>query len=723
MDIKKLSLDILRDIYGGSRRLSMYPLGHPVTQETLKKPMELLNSLFSFKHSFNIEFFKGRLLAEGILLDDTVYVSGLSLDMKKHKLFNIAIYSHIQIGDLYNFLSILVSKPGPEKDSMAQFLKSKNINSIEVNIKKPLNLFHFEGADLPVEKSEKSLRRRAKNVISRDPSIIAAYYMGRIKNDDDILKYINIDFRLNFLSNHFREALLALGNESASKLLEDIVFTTNWLDDDFDVKTIEGLKRLFSDYLSHQEDNKALTEIHELFKKVGTPEIIMNQIFDQSRAIKLRTFQESEKIINTLKFADPSQIEPDNLKKTVFKLASAGQKEYLFDIIDQLMKSLSGGAKTIRQQGLHLLTLAGEVISGGGFYDEFETLCRDSVKQALMHEDTFESTELTIQLAWQALKKKRWGEFKFLVRMLKGMFEDDMQPKSKQELVLEGITEIGESHLLSEAVYELLEGNWKDDTGYFFEALSNLGSRKIIQSLVEKITSPDINVRAKVIKILVSMKDDSAEVVSQMLAEEVDNYKNEEISDEKWYYLRNILRVLKEVSAEEALLSIELMSGWPDKRLKLEIIKTLEGMPVAAAGKLMEKLAIDDEFEVRKSSIIAIGLTEHPDMIPRLESLFEKSGDCRVLIAASLGRIGGPKARDILIRIFENEDSMKSLQMTKSEIEEVRVAIIKALSRIGDDSSIEKLEEYSNKSFNKSLFKKDMLSNTAKIVLGLKSKT
>jgi len=32
MDIKKLGLEILRELYGGSRRLSMYPLGHPITQ-------------------------------------------------------------------------------------------------------------------------------------------------------------------------------------------------------------------------------------------------------------------------------------------------------------------------------------------------------------------------------------------------------------------------------------------------------------------------------------------------------------------------------------------------------------------------------------------------------------------------------------------------------------------------------------------------------------------
>ncbi|UCE66885.1 MAG: HEAT repeat domain-containing protein [Candidatus Zixiibacteriota bacterium] len=722
MDIKKLCHEILRDLYGGSRRLSMYPLGHPITQETLKKPLELLNRIYSFKHSFNIEFFKDRLLAEGILLDDTVYVSGLALDMKKHKLSNITLYSHIKIDDLYHLLSILISKPVPFDDGVTQSLKSKNAGSIAVNIEKARNLFHFESVELSASQSSKTLDKRINGILSKNPSIISAYYMGRINDDNDILKYINVDFRLRFLSKFFRESLLSLPDENAKKLLENTIFSTNWLDDNIDTRAIEGLKRLFNDYLSKQEDSRALNDIYGLLKKVGTPEIVMNRIFDQSRVLKLKTFQDSEEIINTLKFSDPSQIDSEYLKTTVFKLASAGQKEYLFDILDQLINSLSGSTKSIRQQGLHLLTTASEVVSGGGFFEEFASFCRAVVRLALFPAETLEASELTCNLAWQALKKKRWQELKFLARMLKGITSDKMQPESKREFVAARLMEISESNPLSEVITDFLENNWSEESGDFLEAISNLGSKKIIQMLVEKITDPDINKRSRTIKILISMRDDSAETISQLLSEEVDRYKGGRIDEEKWYYLRNILRVLREVSAEEALPSMEIMSSWPDNRLKLEIIKTLEGMPVEGSAKLLEKLSLDDEYEIRKTAVIAMGLTGHPDMIPKLESIIEKSPDCRVLAIVSLGRIGGPKSRDLLIGLFENEEFFKMQGLSKKDIEEIRVAIIKALSRIGDQISIRKLEEYSNKNFDKSLFKKDMLSNTAKIVLGQKNK-
>jgi HEAT repeat protein len=722
VDIKKISQDILRDLYGASRRLSMYPLGHPITQETLRKPLEFLNHIFLIKHSFNIEYHKERLVAEGILLDDTVYVSGLALDMEKHKLSNMAIYSHVQIGNLYHFLSELIAKPDPRSEGLAEILSARGIDAVAVNVAQTRNIFRFDSAERTADQSARSLDKRIKDIISGNPSIIAAYYMGKINNDDDVLKYIEADFRLGFVSKYIKESLLIMDNESAVKLLEDIVFTTNWLDDSLDSRAINGLKRLFGDYLFHQEDNRALTDIYRLFKKVGAPENVINQIFDRSNALKLKTFQDSEEIVNTLRFSDPSQIDSEYLKKTVFKLASAGQKEYLFDIINQLIDSISGATRNVRQQALQLLTIGGEVISGGGFYDEFGSLCRTAVKLALMPDDILEPAELTSNLAWQALRKKRWQELKFLVRMEAGITSDRMQPESKRDFVSKRLLELRESTLLFETVNGMLGSDWDEDTGGFFEAIANLGSKKIITSLVEKITSPDTNLRSRIIKILVSMKESSAEVLSQFLAEEVEKYKGGKLEDDKWYLLRNILRVLREVSAEESLPSLEIMSGWQDSRLKIEIIRTLEGMSAAASAKLLQRFCDDDDFEIKKAAVTAMGLTGHPDMIPKLNAIIRSLPECRVLAVASLGRIGGSKSRDFLIDLFENDELQQALSLSNKEAEEIRVAILKALARIGDKKSLAKIEEYSQKKFNKSLFKKDLLSNTAKIILDAKGR-
>jgi HEAT repeat protein len=717
-DFKQLSLDILRDIYGGSRRLAMYPLGHPITQETLKKPLSGLNDIFLIKHSFAIELFKERLLAEGMLLEDTVYVAGLALDLKKHKLQNAVLYSHITVGDLYNFLSILVSRPGPFEDNVARILKSKNMDAVDVNVKNPPKLFSFDTDDLSDANRRFDIGERVNQVIAEKPDVIALYYMGRLKHDEDVREQLGVDFRLGYLANYFKEALKCLDRDKGLKLLEDAILSTSWLDDSVEPQTILGLQRLFCDYLSENPDQEVLSSIYQLFKKVGAPENVMNQVFNKSSILKLKTFQESETIVNTLKCADPSRVDPAALKKTVFKLAASQQRVYMQDLLDQLMRSLSSPTNELRQKAIHLVATAAEVLANGGFFQEYNHICKETVRLSLMPTDTLEPVELAAELAWLALKNSRWQEFKFLCRTLKGVTEDRFQAESKKSAAGKKLAEISESSQLARVVGNLLEHNWSEEANDFFEGFGSLGSKDIIRMLASKITHPDINVRSRVIKLLVSMKKDSAEILTEMLKEMVDRVKGGVISEDEWYYFRNILRVLRDVRAEECLPYLEMMISWPIVRMKIEVIKTLDGMSAAGAGKLLEKLTHDGSFEVRKSAVMAMGLSGHPDMVPRLRDIFLRDPGCRPVAIASLGRIGGTQARDILIGIFEDDQLFRDLGISKRDSEAIRMTILKALSIIGDEVAVQKLAEYSEKGLAKSLFKKDLISSTARIILG-----
>jgi HEAT repeat protein len=222
------------------------------------------------------------------------------------------------------------------------------------------------------------------------------------------------------------------------------------------------------------------------------------------------------------------------------------------------------------------------------------------------------------------------------------------------------------------------------------------------------------------IKILVSMKGDAARILIEMLNDMISRVKIREISEDDWYYYRNILRVLREIHAADAIPCLEIMASWPEPRLRLEIVKTLEGMPAVKAEKLFVRLARDENPEVRKAAVVAIGLSGDSVMIPHLLEIFECIPECRAIAAASLGRIGGARARDHLIRLMEDASIYRRLEISKRDSEEIKATIIKALSLIGDDTAIGKVAEYSAKTPDKSLFRSDLLSNTAKIILGSK---
>ncbi len=716
-DVKLICTDILRDLYGSSRRLAIYPLGHPVTQETLKKPLATLNGIFSFKHSFTVDLFKERVFGEGIVLDDTIFVSGMALEMKRHKLSTITISSDLAIGDLYHFLSMLIARPGPYEDNMARILKAKNIKSVAVNLPSPPRLYSFDKIEF--SSGEKfSLEERVKEIISEKPGIITSYYVGKLKSDEDVSLQIGVDFRLSYLARHFKEILLHLDREQGLLLIENALLSTNWLDDSIDSQAILGLRRIFEDCLAENSDQETLSSIFHLLKKVGAPEMILNQFFNKTSLLKLKTFQESEKIVETLRISDPSKVDAAALRKTVFKLAASHQKDFLRGLLAQLIKSLSSEMVVHRQQAAGLLSSAADVLANGGFFDEFSFICKEAVQLSLLPTETSEPVELTADLIWLAVKNNRWQEFKVLTRTLRGICDDRFQNENKRKLAESRLTELSGSDVIFKIASNLSDLSRSDEANEFFEGLSALGSRDIIRMLAGKLTHPDINIRSRMIKLLISMKSNAGDVITEQLAEMIKRVDGGQISDEDWYYFRNALRVIKEVHAEQAIPCLEIITTWPSSKMKLEVIKTLETMPPESAVKLLDKLSSDNDIEVRKAAVVAMGLSSDKIMIPYLREVFMKHSECRHIAVASLGRIGEPQARDILIELFESPDIYKGLGISRKESDEIRVTILKALAAIGDEVSQRKISQYSAKPVERSLFSKDIISSTAKIILG-----
>jgi hypothetical protein len=91
-DVKLACLDILRDMYSASRKLMLYPIDHPIANETLKRPLERLNGIFTYKSSFIIQTFNNRLVAEGLLLEENVFVNDMESGDRRSFLFTQQTY-------------------------------------------------------------------------------------------------------------------------------------------------------------------------------------------------------------------------------------------------------------------------------------------------------------------------------------------------------------------------------------------------------------------------------------------------------------------------------------------------------------------------------------------------------------------------------------------------------------------------------------------------------
>ncbi|GEM_PF-1316606 len=715
IDIKEVCLDILRDLYSASRQLIMYPMGHPITNDTLLKPLDRLNTIFSFKKSFVIQVYNGRLVCEGLLLENIVFVEGLIRDFEKHDIAAVEFSSELILADLYHFLSGLLEGKSPAEDYFSRFLKKKGITTIRINKAKPSTLFDFDDTLIGLPNKRFMLYDRIREIFNKNTQSVIDYYLGKINSDYDAVALLGVDLRLAFLDDHFAFSVSSMTEKQALEIFSQVIYSTNWLGVSTDKQTLDGVNRLWRDYAGLNEDVSILLPIYDIFKSVGATDTVLESVFDKGTILKLKAVREAEEIVELLKSNQAREIDFQELRKTVFKLASDKYSQPLEQLIGQLLKSLSSMVLDTRQRSLRLSAEAIGTLIDGAFWDIYSDVVKETLRLAFLGRTGFEMIEFIGWNAEKSAEASRWEELKICAQALQTIAGPSTDEKNK--LAHDKLAELAESPIINDILVDaVLSGKGGTE---LYEAISIIASQKVAAVLVEKIDSPDKTVRVRIIKSLTLMGKEIGPEVIKKLAEIVSAGESDD--DNSWYRLRNLLRVIGKIKHIEALPYFDVLTRWRQTRIKLELISACESMGSSATGVLLTKLAMDEDQEVRKAAIIALGMSGHPDMLKYLRSLFNTLTSERDLVVIAIGRIDGFSARDMLIEFYENPDIYENLNITKKEEQKIKVAILKSLSAIGDDVSKSKIELYSKKGKNK-LFKKDVLSETAMFLINAHKK-
>lgn len=715
IDIKRLSVDIIRDFYSASRKLVMYPLGHPNTNETLKKAVESLNEIFAIKRSFVIQTFGGRLIAEGILLEENVFVNGLLLDLKKHNINCVVFNSDLLLGDLYHFLSKLVESKSPIDDHFQKFLNNQKVKTIAVNTPEPKTLYDFDETAIGAANAKFSLLEHLKALICARPDLTIAYYLGQLTNDEQVAEKLKIDLRLSFIKSRLPAIIITLPQNQLLDIYKQLIYSSNWLGQDVDADSLRGLKSLWNDYFPESPDYSILVPVYQALKEVGAPRNLLGSIFDKAALSRILPLIDADDIIELLKTNQTREIDFTHLKKTIFRLATDNNLGQLELMLKQLLNSFASSNSDTRQRSLRLAMAAVDSLVEANFWGIFQNFVKDMLRLGMSQQAGQEIIELIERVAEKTANGSRWQELKLSLQALRGISREIGNPKAKE--AQSRLQTLATSQVMSDILVEAVMAG-KGGTE-LYESIATLGSPRIANLLIEKIDAPDKAIRARIIKALVGMGKESGQPVTEAIAAIVT--KGESEDESAWYRLRNLMRVAGMVKYIESLPYFEIMSNWKQKRIKLEVIAAIESMHSASTGPILSKLAVDSDPDIRKAAIVAIGMTGHPDMVSYIKNLIGHPQVDLILIVAALGRIGGQKSRDVLIDLYENDRFFVVNKFNAKDEESAKMAIIRAMANIGDDVAKSKVELYSRQWLSKGKpSKSDFLSNTAKILLGEK---
>jgi HEAT repeat protein len=238
------------------------------------------------------------------------------------------------------------------------------------------------------------------------------------------------------------------------------------------------------------------------------------------------------------------------------------------------------------------------------------------------------------------------------------------------------------------------------------EALRRAGGAKRITALVRTLRSlPKNSLDYQALSACLSLLDrEATPVLLEMLAEEEDRSvrkvliqilkdlgKNqvallgERLSDERWYFVRNIVNILGESRKEEVVSYLEKVAGHKNFQIRQEVVRALIAIGGKRAADLLSTCLRDKDIDIRFMAIRGLGTINVPggrgeqELVSFLRKGWWKRTDPQLKEEAviSLGKIGGEGA----LRFLRPLGRVKWWKSRKPQ-EMVRDAAVKAIQEI-----------------------------------------
>ena len=190
----------------------------------------------------------------------------------------------------------------------------------------------------------------------------------------------------------------------------------------------------------------------------------------------------------------------------------------------------------------------------------------------------------------------------------------------------------------------------------------------------------DASLRKKIISIVVSLGEVAIpEIVRRF-------------SDENWYVVRNMVRILREIGTEKVVQYLNIPLKHEDSRVRKEVVYALSSIGGREAFNLISRMADDPDEEVRQGAIKYLGIMKNKGAVPLLLKLIGKRNPfgCNNSFIISgidaLGEIGAEEAVPRLVQLLK-----KSTIFARSRNDDVRIAAATALEKTGNEQAMEAL--------------------------------
>ena len=714
-NLNELVHETLRELYLASKKVSIYSASHPLSQKAIGRSFVLMDKIFKFKRYFNLYILDGHLHAANIKTRPSVFTDQIMSYMQVLDLNDILFEAGITANQLALFLERFVKRlPSSDfRNLMATYLDEKKLDTISVNSEKGLIIFQncprFHG-ELT---GNFSVRFIVGMTIGNDFGRLVTFLQDEGLGLDEFLERHNLDYYPALIAYLIPEKIAAIEAETIIGTLR--VRVVEVIGDkknpgEIDSTALAGLKCLIGALSYHPQREMILDRIGSTLVEKGTGKEVYSEILPETSAIKIES---SEKIDQFL-YASFNEALPgydlNGFSDLFSRLLRTGQQGKARSIVNILMNHLAGSNLDSREKALVLfgqMFLLYRMTATDSLIDYTISKIGEYISE---EKDTFEFSDLIWELAQVTLAEKNYRCLSSLCGLLAGKRTRCQGVWSYESVaVKKAVEELNRREVIEQLVNDLVHGS-HTDVPYVKNALTTIGSEEAALALSGIISHESRHVRQHVLKILAEMGKASLSVFSDVMKNNTHFERainKRELPDEKWYVVRNSIFVLGSLGDPEACRALRLRINDTDTRVRRAIIQALERIGGEQAADLLLVLAADPDQEIREAAILSLGLAGSPDIVPELIDLASKCQSEVINIINIMGVLGGNDARVFLTRLLNDQQLQSRLTSGRSSREDLKLATIKALGRIGDRESIEKIKEFN-----------DSLSASQKILFG-----
>lgn len=718
-DLNDLAHSLVRELAMAAKKLAIYGTYHPTAKKAVHKPFVFLSQIFHYRRFVTINLQQGFLYVMNIRQKDNVFTEQVIQYMQLQDLQAIVIDVSVSSQEFTIFLERLARRlpPSDPEYRVTDMLTRRDISSIEVNSVRAFELFEKRKQYRGDVDGDFTIKRIVLDQVGEDVRQLAHF----LKADDITLQEHLIDFYSAVVAYVIPEKIVGMPAESVREQL------TAWADElkREQSRPEDELERfLLAMKLVEYHPNRQMIVSHLGDEVLGTGLLggIRQDPGTETGKIKVSYLQRIENILENSFNPATSHVDPAEFHDAFVRLVRTGQHAQAHSALIYLLRRLSDSNPGFRQNALNLLTLAVQDLKGVTDAVILEKLV-DNVLDAIdAHSETFEFSELIAVISKKCLDQTRFDLMaKLACIMARRRTEKDGVTIYDSMAIKKAFENINQPIVIDHLVTEILKNNHQvnEDIKRIMVAV---GSEEIALALSEIIAHPIRQVRQLSLRILAELGKASLRVFSRILIDdgwfEREEGRNE-LTDSKWYVVRNSIFVIGSLKDSEGLAPLRLRLKDPDVRVRREIVTSLEKIGCEDSVDLLALMAEDSQADIAQAAVIAIGMTGTTDAVPLLVDIGRRNHSVILRVIAALGRIGGDDARQYLVELLADDDRQVDLAEGKVSKDDLQVAIVRALGSIGDRPSLDGIRSFKDgiPAARKVLFKNSPLQKAISEIL------